>query len=143
MPLNALKKKLENLKGVYTFNFANECDCEYLFEQYDGENNMKQNYPQIYKSFLNAREKSLRINETSKGETANTYKVSIGKLQIDPENKPQCDTKKLSEQTGKLKDDISCVFIDETKKVNEKEPAAPWKGIIIQTKIQSLHRFLK
>lgn len=138
MTLQALKEKLENMEGSYTFNFGREEDCLYLFEQYGGEENMKQKFPRIYGAFQKARmdalkKRGLRAEASGQG---NTFSGKIGKLAVEKPDMMLKSGKSDDQQIGRLKTELSCNFIDGTKDVCDEEPAEEWKGISIQIKIK-------
>ncbi len=135
MSAETLKKKLGNLKGKYIFDFQNEEDCQYLFEQYGGEEKMRRDFPQSYHAFLKAKEDMAVRAEPQKEGKTDVFSGEIGKLTIE-RSKHVKDGAEGSGETGRLKTRLSCFFVDGTKKVCEGKPAETWKGISVQAKIK-------
>jgi hypothetical protein len=130
MSLQSFKKMLETLRGAYTFNFANEDDCAYLFEEYGGEERMKTAFPAIYQSFLKAREEALRnerdeIRDNALGGAIGAYSIKFLNAPDNGDN----SWVRLSVPVGGL-------FLDAGKEVNSVEPAEPWPGMTVQTMIK-------
>lgn len=138
MTLQELKKKLAGGNMSYTFNFARKEDCQYLFEQYGGEENMRQKFPRVYGAFQKSREnavkKSVRLGQPSGG--ADTFSGEAGKLAIESIGTKSEAVKSVSQQICRLKTELNCNFIDGTKNVRDDEPAEKWKGISIQIGIK-------
>lgn len=146
MTLQELKEKLDNMEGDYRFDFGREEDCLYLFEQYGGEENMKEKFPRTYGAFWKTRKNAADRNGQCAEPAGQTgiYSGKIGKLAVErtnaismertgaipmekqPDDLPAC----------RLKTELSCNFLDGTKEVCDEEPAEEWKGIVIQVKIK-------
>lgn len=147
MSLETLKKKLDNTPGVYTFNFSNEDDREYLFEEFGGEEQLKSRYPALYRSYLKAMEANMRI-EADKNSTINDedFTGEIGKLFMLPVNQIlEGNYAELAETEISEKDNVqitapvSAIFIDTTKKVENPEPASGWLGVTVQSRIKDIN----
>lgn len=137
MAFKTLEEKLAEGKGSYTFDFTKEEDCQYLFQEYGGEENMKKNFPRAYEAFEKARRDG-EIRRSLGGEEAasgNTFSGEIGKLTVADVKKTTAG-RSASSGVGKLKTELSCNFIDGTKEVCDEELAEEWKGIAIQVKIK-------
>lgn len=120
-----LKDRLENLKGMYTFRFDREEDCEYLCEKYGGEERMKEEYPTIYQSFLRARETVVRHagEEAAPEQQWQEIKLRIEELPQKSNGVDKPDTLCVMSAT------LDCDFIDTTQEVQSENPAKPWIGI--------------
>ncbi len=137
MSVELLKDKLENLKGTYVFDFHRGEDCEYLFEQYGGEEKMRQDYPQSYNAFLKASEDIVVRSGQHMEENpeACIFSGKIKRLAIENPKKAKAGTKGPGGMS-RLKTGLNCYFVDGTKKVCEEGQAQPWKGISVQAKIR-------
>ncbi len=131
MSLQLFKEKLEEYKGEYTFNFAKDDDCAYLFEEYGGEENMKTRFPALYQSYLNAREASLEhLDDPNETFTGGVGKIRVNYLSQEENNE---------DSVVQLEAPVSCVFTDATTKVECEEPAAEWLGVTVLTKIKDIY----
>lgn len=138
MTLQELKKKLADGNMSYTFNFAKKADCQYLFEQYGGEENMRQKFPRIYDAFQKSRENAMKkvVRQGQPSDGADTVSGKVGKLVIDRIVTKSKAVKSVSRPLCRLKTELSCNFVDGTKDVCDDKPAEEWKGISIQVKIK-------
>lgn len=137
MSIEAFRKKLEELRGEYLFDFGKEDDCAYYLEEFGGEENLREKYPALYESFCKTRES----RKQSSIEMKDTCIGLLDELQIEELKKGE---RADGNRYAVLKAPVKFSFIDETKKVDSDEPALEWTGISIETKIKELssHQYL-
>lgn len=70
MHLNSFERKMENFNGLYRLNLAIQEENEYYLESIGGEDNLKNNYPMLYESYLSAR-RMAEISQQSDAEPDN------------------------------------------------------------------------
>lgn len=135
MSLETFEMMLENLDGVYEFNFAYEDDCAYLFEEYGGEERMKSCFPEIYRSFLKARGdavKRVRANKPPESDVFMGY-MKTGAVRY-------LDTLKGNDDDDDpavvLTSEVIGMFIDNTTTIESGKKAMPWQSVMVQSKIR-------
>lgn len=127
------KKMLEDLKGSYEFNFANEDDCTYLFEEYGGEERMKTYFPVIYESFRKARGDAVKRVRANKPMESGTFRGAMEKAGVRYLNTLQSND---DDPAVVLTTDVSGTFIDNTTPIESLEKAKPWLSVMVQSKIR-------
>lgn len=129
MSLQSFKKKLEEMRGEYAFDFSKADDQAYLLDEFGGEDHMKEKFPTIYESFCRARQAHIQIGVNAQDECSGT----LDQLQL--ENLRQgTDTT----QYATLSAAITFAFIDSTKTVASEEPASGWVGLSIVATVKEV-----
>lgn len=133
MSLITFEKMLEDLDGVYEFNFANEDDCAYLLEEYGGEERMKTCFPAIYESFLKARGEAVERVRANKQAESGTFMGDMENAGVRYLNTLQSND---DDPAVVLTTAVSGMFIDNTLSIESGKDARPWLSVTVQSKIR-------
>lgn len=136
MSLSSFKEMLDNLEGQYTFDFSKPDDCDYILEEYGGEENMKKNFPRVYEGFMKAKERAKKKQQYGTDEELDILSGGIYDFHIETlkdNNKSRADN--IGEEIGRLSSMVRCSFVDGTKEIFSDVPADKWIGVSVHTKI--------